>query len=103
MISFSTLGTSDCLCPPDEWDVALYKIAASSCKYVANIVDGGHCGFSWDGAGNIPCKLVVDGLGVWILLSYCFCFIALNVSYSKVVSSKLSFHSSSKCNKLYVT
>lgn len=75
-IRFSWLGTSDCLCPPDRWDAALYQVSPSTCKYLANIVDGGHCGFAWDGEGNIPCKVLVDSIGMnwnvmWIEIWLC--------------------------------
>jgi len=67
---FFITGTSDCMCPPGEYDLLFYKESTSTCKYVANIVDAGHCDFGWDGLDNLPCKLVCDLLGCvfdWII------------------------------------
>lgn len=63
------IGTHDCLCPPKDWDSKLYHISTSSCKYIANIVNGGHCEFCWDGLGNLDCKALVDSVG---MNSLCF-------------------------------
>lgn len=71
------VGTHDCLCPPKDWDSKLYHVSTSSCKYIANIVNGGHCEFCWDGLGNLDCKALVDSVGIIIFLS------AFIISYKK--------------------
>jgi len=66
---FLMTGTSDCFCD-DTVSLTLYNYSNSKCKYVADIVDGGHCDFGWDGFGNLACKAVADAQGClfdWII------------------------------------
>jgi len=57
---FFITGTHDCLCSPEEWDFPLYQASTSTCKYFANIVNGGHCEFAWPGFVDWICDFVVD-------------------------------------------
>jgi len=66
---FLMTATSDCFCD-DTVSLTLYNYSYSKCKYVADIVDGGHCDFGWDGFGNLACKLAGDAQGCvfdWII------------------------------------
>jgi len=66
---FLLTGTSDCFCG-DDTSLYLYNETTSRCRYVADIIDGGHCDFGWDGFGNLACKLAGDVQGCifdWII------------------------------------
>jgi len=66
---FFITATHDCYCD-DSTSLTFFNVSASTCKYVADIIDGEHCDFAWDGLGNIPCRLVGAGAGCafdWII------------------------------------